>query len=830
MKTFKAEINKIILALTSVGLLILLIFPGSLSANHFRYGTMSWEPISDNGTHVTIRLKMENGWTANHSSFSSTSVGTIKNNFIKIYWGDGSNTNVDIKILSRDEGTNDTISEMGDYTSSTWTSGATHTYSSDGDYVVYWTGGSREGVENSNGSAWRNETKVNIGGPYDNNTSPVSAVPPVVQVQDNKTFSYQVSATDANNDNLTYRWGTKAEFFNGSGSFLMPTGMTLSSAGLIEWNVLDNNSAISTVEDDLWVSVIMVEDRHDNGSGKSYIPVDFFFKTTDASNDPADFTDFPTGTKTVSVGGTKTFTIKSIDDSGVAPTITVLNPPSDNSSIWSTTTSTSGGETTFTINFTPDSSMGGKTYVVNIRSTDAAGMTKDQSIGIQISSVANADPSAPILLSPADGDNVTSPVVFRFAGSTDSDGDNVSYTMYICGNSGFVGCSTGTSVTGGGNFVPPFNQNFHDNLISWPSPLHAATSSQQISQDLSMIPKWFIMLVMLGLLSGILSLSVKNITHRRIVFILFWIIIGMVSCSKSSSNSTDKTAPTVSSVSTTADNQSSVSITDNITVTFSEAMDTTYVTTSTSDTNCSGTIMVSSDNFSTCVKMSSSSPASSNDNKTFTLEPYGYLTVSTTYLTRVTTGVKDTAGNAMSSQYETSSGFTTDNTSTAPTVSSVSTTADNQSSVSITDNITVTFSEAMDTTYVTTNTSDTYCSGTIMVSSASDNFSTGNCVKMSSAPASSNSNKTFTLDPYDNLTRLTTYLTRVTTGVKDTAGNAMGSQYETSSGFTTDNISTAKLTVSNSSLTSGTTYYWKVLASDPKGGSAQSETWSFTVQ
>jgi len=170
------------------------------------------------------------------------------------------------------------------------------------------------------------------------------------------------------------------------------------------------------------------------------------------------------------------------------------------------------------------------------------------------------------------------------------------------------------------------------------------------------------------------------------------------------------------------------------------------------------------------------------------------------------------------------------NDTTAPTVSSVSTTADNQSLVSITDNITVTFSEAMDTTYVTTNTSDTYCSGTIRVSSSSDNFSTGNCVKMSSAPASSNSTKTFTLDPYDNLTLLTTYLTRVTTGVKDTAGNAMGSQYETSSGFTTDNISTARLTVSNSSLTSGTTYYWKVVASDPKGGSAQSETWSFIVQ
>jgi hypothetical protein len=127
---------------------------------------------------------------------------------------------------------------------------------------------------------------------------------------------------------------------------------------------------------------------------------------------------------------------------------------------------------------------------------------------------------------------------------------------------------------------------------------------------------------------------------------------------------TDTTAPTVTSVSTTADNQSSVSITDNITVTFSEAMDTTYITTGTSDTNCAGTIRVSSDNFSSCVRMSAE-PVSSNSNKTFTLDPYDNLTVSTTYKTIVTTGVKDTAGNALSSQYETSSGFTTSSSSSS---------------------------------------------------------------------------------------------------------------------------------------------------------------------
>ena len=120
----------------------------------------------------------------------------------------------------------------------------------------------------------------------------------------------------------------------------------------------------------------------------------------------------------------------------------------------------------------------------------------------------------------------------------------------------------------------------------------------------------------------------------------------------------DTTAPTVSSVSTTADNQSSVSTTDNITVIFSEAMDTTFVTTSTSDTNCAGTIRISSDNFSSCVRMSSE-PAGSNSNKTFTLDPYDNLTGGTTYLSRVTTGVKDSEGNAMSSQYDNLTGFTT---------------------------------------------------------------------------------------------------------------------------------------------------------------------------
>jgi len=237
----------------------------------------------------------------------------------------------------------------------------------------------------------------------------------------------------------------------------------------------------------------------------------------------------------------------------------------------------------------------------------------------------------------------------------------------------------------------------------------------------------------------------------------------------------------------------------------------TAVTTPTNDSTPNYTF--SSDEAGTIAyggSCSSSTTSATSGNNTIT-----FTSLSDGTYSNCTIIVTDSDGNASNTLAITSFIVNTTTDTTRPTVSSVSTTADNQSSVSITDNITVTFSEAMDTTYVTTSTSDTYCAGTIRVSS--DNYST--CVKMSSEPVSSNSNRTFTLDPYDNLTVGTTYLTRVTTGVKDAAGNAMSSQYETSSGFSTllpapDNLSVSgannTITLTWNSVSGATSYtlFW----------------------
>ena len=116
----------------------------------------------------------------------------------------------------------------------------------------------------------------------------------------------------------------------------------------------------------------------------------------------------------------------------------------------------------------------------------------------------------------------------------------------------------------------------------------------------------------------------------------------------------------------------------------------------------------------------------------------------------------------------------------------------------------MTFSEEMDTNSVTVNSSNTCLSGTIQVSS--DSFST--CILMTTQPSASNSNKTFSVDPSENLSLSTTYKIRVTTGVKDTSGNTLGSQYETSSGFNTNITSYVSVGLGGTIITSkdGTTW------------------------
>ena len=159
-----------------------------------------------------------------------------------------------------------------------------------------------------------------------------------------------------------------------------------------------------------------------------------------------------------------------------------------------------------------------------------------------------------------------------------------------------------------------------------------------------------------------------NKMNRFLPLVLLTLVLLLSSCSERSeygetsdyeklgAGSTDKTAPTISSVSPT-DNSIYNSPATTIVVTFSETISTSSITTNTSDTTCSGSFQLSSNNFTTCVKMSAI-PSASDNVTTFTATPAENLSNGTTFKLRITTSAKDTSSNSLVTAY-TTNGFTT---------------------------------------------------------------------------------------------------------------------------------------------------------------------------
>ncbi|HEY9219958.1 MAG TPA: Ig-like domain-containing protein [Lutibacter sp.] len=202
----------------------------------------------------------------------------------------------------------------------------------------------------------------------------------------------------------------------------------------------------------------------------------------------------------------------------------------------------------------------------------------------------------------------------------------------------------------------------------------------------------------------------------------------------------DITAPTILSIDP-ANNAASIAVSSNITATFSEAMNTSTITTATftlkqGTTNVAGTVSYSGN--------------------TATFNPTSDLTGGLVYTATITTGAKDVAGNEIS--VEKIWIFTTLLPNaldlTAPTILSIDP-ANNAASVAVSSNITATFSEAMNTSTITTATF-TLKQGTTNV-----------------AGSVSYSGNTATFNPTSDLAGGLVYTATITTGAKDVAGNAI---------------------------------------------------------
>jgi len=236
-----------------------------------------------------------------------------------------------------------------------------------------------------------------------------------------------------------------------------------------------------------------------------------------------------------------------------------------------------------------------------------------------------------------------------------------------------------------------------------------------------------------------ISTGVTNLTGTAMANNFVW--------SFTTGATTDTTPPRVISTNP-ANAATGVPVSQKIAATFSEAMDSSTINTTTF-TLADGTTPVSGAVTYAAV------------GTTATFRPSSNLAANTTYTATITTGARDLAGNALASNFVWS--FTTGSAldTTPPTVVSTDP-ANNATGVCINKAINATFSEAMDSGTINTATFTVAGPASAPVTGTVSYDTTGNVA-------------TFT--PASNLATNTPYTATITTGATDLAGNTLASDF-----------------------------------------------------
>jgi hypothetical protein len=374
------------------GIMILALFLGlfnSASASHYRYGSISWTRVSSSTK--AVKFKVSQGWRL--SAFGGVTLGgTITNDVL--YFGDGSYAYITLTVTSINS-TDDWF--YGEATIS-------HTYTSAGPFTAYYEGCCRYGfmVNNSNGS-YRAETTVDLN--YVN-SSPVISVPPIINMpQGVSNATYNISASDADGDALTFSLASSTET-DGTN----PSNVSMSSSG-----TLTMNTSTATIG-----SLYSVAVKAKDGSSKTIS--DFIVKIVKATTPPTwDYSITPADNYSYAVGpGTKVSFNLSATGSGTGNTV-VLSGTGVPAGATFSTTSGNPGKGTFT--WTPTSSDLG-TAVIAFTATDANGAQAKTTVSITVSMKPQFDvpptPSNAAELIYKPGDKISFDVQASVADKTDN--------------------------------------------------------------------------------------------------------------------------------------------------------------------------------------------------------------------------------------------------------------------------------------------------------------------------------------------------------------------------------------------------------------------------
>ncbi|HLL03553.1 MAG TPA: PKD domain-containing protein [Myxococcaceae bacterium] len=309
----------------------------------------------------------------------------------------------------------------------------THTYSDDGPFTAEVFSCCRlEEQANAAGGSYRLGTQVGFSLA---NSSPVSSLPPLVEAPTRTPdFSFQIPATDAEGDELTFRLA----YYHESYLWSAPPDLSVSSTGLVSWNTA------GTFPGQLWAAQVIIEE-HREGVLIGSVPVDFLLRITgDIGAPPTCAPQQPH--YTVTVGDTVQFTVGTQDpDAGDTVTLHGWDMP------WGATMTPelplqgpSGISSAFS--WKPSKWSAGSVYEANFMVMDASEQMSECSVSIEVQAPANWPPEANA------GDdqwvNEGTTVTLNGTGSFDEEGDPFTYQWSVVSSQGpEVTLSSATSAT-----------------------------------------------------------------------------------------------------------------------------------------------------------------------------------------------------------------------------------------------------------------------------------------------------------------------------------------------------------------------------------------------
>ena len=296
MKNFVYKLSIVVAAI------LLLCGARSASASHLRGTSLSWSQTGNPGeVQFTVQYSQR---TTYGGCIPSCTVGSQIP--VQIFFGDGMRATAYATITS--------VNTAEDWLSSVGT--VVHTYAGAGPYTAYYLNTARLNnlVTGENQYVSMQTTVTPRATPL--NHSPVISMPAIVAVPLGNYTGFALSASDADQDPLTYRLATAAEMYNIS-SFLcvaqQPPGLTVDNMGRVNWDTTQIASTScgfpAPKVGDLWPVQFMVEDHDANGNVKSKVPLDVILKFVSSAEPPPTISLSNPGPITVAAGTPLSFTV-----------------------------------------------------------------------------------------------------------------------------------------------------------------------------------------------------------------------------------------------------------------------------------------------------------------------------------------------------------------------------------------------------------------------------------------------------------------------------------------------------------------------------------------